>query len=199
MTDTILFSAPAAPPVDRTEILRYARAGSGNAEISALLDGVLEEAAPTITYRAVYRVLPVAIAEGTVALGPLSFPSRSLADCLGNAKRVILVAATLGTGLDRLLLRYGRLSPARALLLQAFGTERIEALLDLLGTELTKAYGALTRRFSPGYGDLPLSLQRDILPLLDCERRLGITLGNSLLMSPSKSVTAVIGIKEVDL
>ena len=49
-------------------------------------------------------------------------------------------------------------------------------------------------RFSPGYGDLPIEVQKDFLPLLDAERRLGITLSESCLMAPSKSVTAIIGV-----
>ena len=51
-------------------------------------------------------------------------------------------------------------------------------------------------RYSPGYGDLPLELQREIIRVLDCGRTIGITLTESLLMQPSKSVTAVIGMKE---
>ena len=49
-------------------------------------------------------------------------------------------------------------------------------------------------RFSPGYGDLSLEMQRDIFRVLDCPRKIGLTLNESLLMSPSKSVTAIIGI-----
>ena len=52
----------------------------------------------------------------------------------------------------------------------------------------------LSARFSAGYGDVPLELQRDIFALLDCPRRIGLTLNESLLMSPSKSVTAIVGI-----
>ena len=52
----------------------------------------------------------------------------------------------------------------------------------------------LKPRFSPGYGDLPLEMQRDIFRVLDCSRKIGLTLNESLLMSPSKSVTAIVGI-----
>jgi cobalamin-dependent methionine synthase I len=53
---------------------------------------------------------------------------------------------------------------------------------------------SLTQRFSAGYGDLPLELQRDIFGALDCQRKIGVTLNESLLMSPSKSVSAIVGI-----
>ena len=48
--------------------------------------------------------------------------------------------------------------------------------------------------FSPGYGDLPLDLQREIFAALDCPKRIGVSLNESLLMSPSKSVSAIIGL-----
>ena len=54
----------------------------------------------------------------------------------------------------------------------------------------------LVSRYSPGYGDLPLETQTAVFKALDCERTIGVTLTESLLMRPSKSVTAVIGMKE---
>ena len=62
------------------------------------------------------------------------------------------------------------------------------------GRKPKKAAVFLPPRFSPGYGDLPLSLQRDIFRVLDCPRKIGLTLNESLLMSPSKSVTAIVGL-----
>ena len=57
----------------------------------------------------------------------------------------------------------------------------------------------LRPRFSPGYGDLPLELQKDVFRVLDCPRKIGLSLNESLLMSPSKSVTAIIGIGKGDV
>jgi cobalamin-dependent methionine synthase I len=52
-----------------------------------------------------------------------------------------------------------------------------------------------TPRFSPGYGDLPLEIQKPLLSFLDAEKTVGITLSSSLLMTPTKSITAIAGIK----
>ena len=86
-----------------------------------------------------------------------------------------------------------------ALCLQAIGSERAEALCDAfcndMASEYTKYGKVLRPRFSAGYGDLPLSLQRDITGVLQTPKNIGISLNESLLMSPSKSVTAIIGIK----
>ena len=82
--------------------------------------------------------------------------------------------------------------------MQAIGAERIEALCDSLCEELKsslKTEGKTSKpRFSPGYGDLPLSFQKDVFRVLEPEKRIGLTLNASLLMSPTKSVTAIIGI-----
>ncbi|MBO7293121.1 MAG: Vitamin B12 dependent methionine synthase activation subunit [Clostridia bacterium] len=182
------------PPADRAEILRYARSGGGDPTVELLLDEMLKEAEEVMTYRVAYREAAVTQGEEGVTVGGITVSSRSLRGALAGAGRALLLAATLGPGIDRLLLRYGRLSPARALLLQAIGAERVEALLDAFTREAEAEYGRLGRRFSPGYGDLPLALQRELLPLLDSGRTLGLTLGASLLMSPTKSVTAIVGI-----
>jgi hypothetical protein len=54
----------------------------------------------------------------------------------------------------------------------------------------------ITRRFSPGYGDLPLDIQPALLAVLDAERRIGLTCTQSLILLPRKSVTALIGLGE---
>ena len=111
-------------------------------------------------------------------------------------------AATIGIAIDRLISKYNHISPVKALFMQAIGAERIEALCNLFNSEIRDeavAKGGTTRpRFSPGYGDLPLEVQKEFVILLDCSRRLGVTLNESLLMSPSKSVTAVIGVSYSD-
>ena len=85
---------------------------------------------------------------------------------------------------------------ARAVALHACGSAFVETGCDAAEREIASRFPDqyLTDRFSPGYGDLPLSLQPEILSLTDATRRLGITLTESLLMVPSKSVTAIVGI-----
>ena len=123
--------------------------------------------------------------------------SRDLQKNLKGCCRIILFGATVGLELDRLIARYGRLSPSKALCFQAIGAERIESLCNAFNDEIDEIFreqGMYTRpRFSPGYGDLPINMQKDIFAALDCPRKIGLSLNESLLMSPSKSVTAIIG------
>ncbi len=120
---------------------------------------------------------------------------------LRDSKRVIIFAATVGLDLDRLIARYEVLSPTTALLLDAIGSERIEALCDAFCTDMKQRKAvdgfSLRPRFSAGYGDLPIEFQKTVFALLDPPSRIGVTLNDSYLMTPSKSVTAIIGVEKI--
>ncbi len=193
----VYFTELPKPKVNKREILRYMSCGTTDPETEKMLDRCLREAENAFSYRAVYCELPLTFDGDAVLLGDLKINSRDLKINLKGCTRAIVLAATVGLSIDRLILKYSRTSPAAALCMQAIGAERIEALCNDLCSELKAKYGTPLRpRFSPGYGDLSLDIQRDIFALLDCEKRLGLTLNSSLLMSPTKSVTAFVGIPE---
>ncbi len=124
--------------------------------------------------------------------------SRKLARHLDGCHAAYLVCGTLGTGFDALLRRVSVVSGADALVLQAVGTAAIEEWMDCVENEIRAELApgeTLVRRYSPGYGDFPLEAQRELLGLLDSSRTVGVSLTDTLLMAPSKSVSAVIGVK----
>lgn len=83
------------------------------------------------------------------------------------------------------------------MIFQAIGAERIEALCDIFCADISKEKGVLLKpRFSPGYGDLSIEVQQDVFSVLNCGKKIGLYLNESMLMSPSKSVTAFAGIKK---
>ena len=188
------------PPVDRREILRYMRCGEGEADgdIDALLDACLAELLPLLVYKVCWRVFPLRRAQELLDLGFLQTNSRGLARNLQDCEKLVLFAATVGLEPDRPIAKYGRVSPVKALCMQAIGAERIESLCDAFCGELQQKYTAeglqLKPRFSPGYGDFPLEAQKAVFQALDCPRKIGLSLNDSLLMSPSKSVTALAGL-----
>jgi len=189
------------PPICEKEILRYGGCPIGGAdeELLTLLRDCVAEAESRLTYQVCYRELPVSVADRICDLGVFRVASTDLCRYLADCDSVILFAATVGLELDRLIARYGRIAPARALLMQAFGAERIEALCDSFCAELAQEKEQKGKRvlprYSPGYGDFSLEAQRQIFSVLDCSRQIGLSLNESLLMSPTKSVTAVVGIK----
>lgn len=170
----------------------------GGDEILGLVDECLAEVREMLQYKVCYAILTTETDNNIISLPCGQIASRSLAKNLSGCDKAIIFAATIGIGIDRLISKYSRLSPAKALCLQAIGAERVEALCndfcEKMESEFQGKGEKLRPRFSPGYGDLPLETQKMIFSLLDCPKRIGVTLGDTLLMSPSKSVTAFIGI-----
>lgn len=189
--NTVLIKNYPAPPFCDKEILRYAGVkGDVDERTLALLQESKDEIAEKLSYKVCYCVLPVKIQGDVCDFSAFSVSSKTLSNRLSGCEKAVVFAATLGVEIDRMLLKYGKIAPAKALFLQAIGAERIESLCNAFCADLPLA-GA---RFSPGYGDLPLRTQKEIFALLDCERKIGLTLTDGLLMSPTKSVTAFVGL-----
>lgn len=198
MEETVLvklYKGEDIPEVNISEVWRYAGYAGipdmSEAELNQHLQDVIAKAEKELTYKVVYlRTERLPIEHDSVEL------SKLLTDC----SEVCMFAATIGLGIDRLIALNEKISPVKALLLQALGAERVEALCDKFCSEIeqevSKEGKTLTMRFSPGYGDFPLEKQQEFFRILDCNRKIGISLNSSMLMTPSKSVTAVFGVKE---
>lgn len=185
--------------LDFAEALRYAGVrGEAPAELlqkAAPLAERLEREAPP---RWIFRVFPVERGpEGVTLSGSgVTLPGQTAARMLADCPQAALLACTLGARSEALLRAETARGMDRALLLDACGSALVEAGCNAAERDLAARFPGLylTDRFSPGYGDLPLEVQPDICAALDAYKRLGIQLTGSLLMNPTKSVTAVIGI-----
>ncbi|MBR6695894.1 MAG: hypothetical protein IKL70_05725 [Oscillospiraceae bacterium] len=187
MAEKLTFNAPL---VDKKEILRYMGCKTPDENILSLLEECLTEAMPTLSYAVSYSVFPIKYKKDISSDGLLKH--------LSDSDEIIIFAATIGVGIDRLISKYSRISPTKAVIFQAIGTERIEALCDAFCDEMKKKYKCITNRFSPGYSDWDIKDQKLIISVTDATKNLGICLNDSFLMSPSKSVTAVVGIKNTE-
>ena len=186
------------PPLRRKEILRYIGCKEENEQTAALVDEALDLCGEVFTPRVCFAEFEISRNEDTLDLGFAKTQSRDLAKNLCGCEKAVIFCATVGHGIDRLIARHSRLSPSMALCFQGIGAEAIEVTCNELCALLEREYGenhTLCNRFSAGYGDLPLDIQKDIFRALGCEKRIGVTLNKSLLMSPTKSVSAIIGIK----
>ena len=194
------------PPICKKEILRYAGCKNSNQEslqfsaesrqLEELLDDCLEEVLPKLSYKVCFMELPLAINGTSCDFDCMKLESKDLVKNLQGCEKVILFAATIGVEIDRFIMKYGAISPAKAMMFQAIGAERIESLCDAFCAELENEGVSLRPRFSPGYGDLSIEMQKDIFQVLNCNKNIGISLNDSLLMSPSKSVTAFVGVSK---
>lgn len=162
------------------------------AQVQALMPTFLSQA----DCQACYLEVPVTIAGDSVDLGVLQTNSRHLARNLRGCDRAVLFAATLGLGVERQKRIAAVRSSVDALVLDAVGSAGIEVWCNDLCAQIAEKYPDYIPRprFSPGYGDLPLELQRTLLRVLDTGRNIGVTLTDGLLMMPQKSVTAIMGL-----
>ena len=120
--------------------------------------------------------------------------SKDLEKCLKDSNEAFIFAVTLGSGVDRLLLKYSKISPSSAFIIDALASAYAEAAADR-AQDILDSIAKTKLRFSPGYGDLPLEIQPRVLDLLNAGKLLGVTLTDSLLMKPQKTITAIAGIE----
>ena len=180
-------------PINKNEAIRYCQAKNSGG-FSEIFDECIKEAASQAVYKVCYAETSVSITDHTVSFPFFEVKSKDLAKNLGDCKSAIVFCATIGIGIDRLIKKYSAVSPVRSLIFQGIGTERIEALCDAFCKDIMAEYGSAKPRFSPGYGDFELGFQSEIFNLLQCGKNIGVTLNESLIMSPTKSVTAIIGV-----
>lgn len=172
------------------DVARYLRMGGRTPDgaLAARIKELIDEATRVLRPARVWRRLPVA---------RIPMPGTTLLRHLEGCEEAYLACGTLGSALDALQRRVSVTSGADALIVQAVGAALVERHMDGVEDEIRAELApgeSLATRYSPGYGDFPLAAQRPILALLDTPRQIGVSLTDSLLMVPSKSVSAVIGV-----
>lgn len=185
--------------IDRAEMLRYLHYGGSvipdDTEEALHLGGerLLRAARPRAVWRA-FGYRPGEPLDGA----DFCLEGEEIRAFLADCDQVILLAATLGAEPDLLQRRLRLRDMSAAVILDAAGSAAIENVCDNLCADLSGAFAPrhLTERFSPGYGDMPLSQQSGFFRLLDINRRLGVSLTDSGLMVPQKTVTAVVGVSD---
>ena len=162
-------------------------------EITRCEQEILHTARPLAMWR-LFSLLPDGSLEGTAFIPK----GRDVPELLKDCSRVILMAATLGNEAERLLRRSQIRDMSDAVILDAAASAAVENVCDNLCEDLEEYFapGFLTDRFSPGYGDFPFAQQREFFDVLDITRQIGVSLSESGLMLPQKSVTALIGVAD---
>lgn len=173
------------------EIARYLRMGR-NVPEGALADRVgslLPAAVDAMHPRRVWR---------RMARERTAFVSSCLDRRLVGCADVYLLCTTLGAGFDALMRRRSVASGADAFIIQAIGAAAVEKFTDCCEDEIRRELAAdeeLVERYSPGYGDFPMTANGRIAELLDAARTIGVSVAESSTLLPTKTVTAVIGVK----
>ena len=193
--------AVALKELDLNEVLRYMGCPPDQAEKSLRVQvrAGTEEIRRAAVPRWAYRIFETSEEEGGVRLScGLLLPGRDLKAHLTGCGRVVLFCATLGAGVDALIRRAESGDMLRALILDCSAAAAVEQVCDQVERELQGMFPGsyFPFRYSPGYGDLPLSLQGELLALLDAPRRVGLTATSTHILLPRKSVTAFLGVAD---
>lgn len=183
--------------IDASLALRYLRVRrEPDGEIKNMLTECFKEFLGAVSYKASYRYFDIKIDGKKIYFDDeMVLESERLASNLSGCSGAFVFVATTSAAVDRLIHKYSNLRVSRAVVLDAIGSAAIEGFCDLLCHKLESDYGAtLKPRFSPGYGDLSILSQSKILKACDSSRKIGVTLTDSRLMIPKKSVSAIIGV-----
>ena len=188
--------------IPREEVLRYLGCpGTEDPATLALVEGCSARLLAAARPKWTYRVFGLAVQTDGVRLDcGLLLPGRDLAAHLRGCSRAALLAATLSAPVDALL-RRAQAEDLAAVALDCCATAAVEAVCDLAEAEIRARFPGCSFpfRFSPGYGDLPIELQDPILRLLDAPRRVGLCATDRHILTPRKSVTAVLGISDGEI
>lgn len=190
-------------PMVKSEVLRYLgyrRKQELTPELSKIIDELMREVQEVSKARYTYQVFDLIVEpeNEVIQIAGTGFiiPGKNAYNHLKNADKVVLYAGTLGLEIERKTRIYEAIELTKGFILDACAVEYIEKVMDLAEVDVSFHFPDyyLNRRFSPGYGDVPLSIQGDFIQVCGADKKLGLTLTENHLMIPRKSVTAFAGL-----
>ncbi|MDO5114910.1 MAG: vitamin B12 dependent-methionine synthase activation domain-containing protein [Synergistaceae bacterium] len=189
------------PPSVAAEIRRLLGVkGEADEELEEEIRESYAELRRSAASRSVYRIFDITVSGDEIEISPaLRLRGAELAGLCRGCGRAALMAVTLGAETDRLIARRGVENLSRALILDACASAEAERLCDETELAIMAEAGEgkfLTMRFSPGYGGVAQSESAKIIEALDAGRKIGLRLTRSSMLTPMKSVTAVVGLAD---
>lgn len=192
--------------LNKDEVLRYLsyKENSIDKEMNELIDSCMKEILDISQFKYIYCIYEIMDLGIFLALDNSTIELRGddIKDHLKNSKYVATMAVTLGVEVEKRIKYYGKINLTRGVILDACATALVEVLCDYVEDKiksLALSQGLdITSRFSPGYGDLPITTQGQILNSLNASRLIGLNLSESSILLPRKSVTAFIGLSKGD-
>ena len=187
---------------NKDEVLRYL--GYKNQVLDKvtndLIDELMDEMRSLIKARYIYRFFNIRKEKDKICIfnSNFSIAGEDIRKHLDKSEVCILMAVTLGNSVDEKIRYYEKISMTKALILDACATTAIEELCDRICEELEEVVqnenNTLTSRYSPGYGDLSIDIQKRFLAMLSAEKSIGLTASSNSILIPRKSVTAIVGV-----
>lgn len=188
--------------VNLTEALRYmGYQGTADAATMAEMERAAMQIEKTAQPRYIARQFSLQTTPQGIQVGEtnLILTGNAIQKLLKDCKEGILLCATLGSAVETLLRSMQLRDMGFAAMLDACASSAIESVCNAWEQDLTQEMQPqfLTDRFSPGYGDLPITLQKQLCAVLDTARKIGVCVSGSGILIPRKTVTAIVGIADV--
>lgn len=173
----------------------YKHGAEPSEEICELCEDAYCELCKVITPKYIYKEYDFIRTDDGIIIDGIEFKSAKLLSHLKDSTSIILFGATLGVGADTLVRKYSVTDAAMTSIVHCVGASMVENLCDIACEELKNTIkGDHKYRFSPGYGGLDISSQADFFKLLPITKQMGVTLSENFMMTPTKTVTAFIGV-----
>lgn len=193
-------------PINKKEVIRYLKYGDQTPDntVMSLIESCEEELIKKLEPRFVYRVFDIKTnSDKTVSPegADIVFEGNDIKAHLEGCSKLVMMCITLTSEADRIIKIAGITDKAKALIFDALANAAAEQVCDRVQEMISEELPGYcqTSRFSPGYGDFPLNTQEQFLNVLDAGRRTGVSLNARYLMTPMKSVTAVVGLSSDEL
>lgn len=191
--------------LNRAEALRYMGQADLNCDgrLEKLMDDCEAELLLAVRPRYLYQCFDLTREEDGIHLEKTSLilPGNDIRNHLAGCEKAVLMCATLSSDVDRII-RVAELSDMlSALAIDCLASTAVEQLCDKVELKIKQDFPAyeMTWRYGVGYGDLPISLQREFLMVLNAGKKIGLNATASNILTPRKSVTAVIGLSRQKL
>ena len=188
--------------IPKDEVLRYLgyRSQLIDEKLDELIDLTIEESKTLIAPRFITSRCKVSLVENGVKLLGTSviLTGNDIKEHLKDSKECVLMGVTIGGNIEKRINLYGKTNLTKSLILDSCATTAVEEICDkvedYIKSEVIGNGEFITFRYSPGYGDLSLDVQKDIINILKSEKTIGLTVSTHNLLMPRKSVTAIIGL-----
>ncbi len=191
--------------IDQKEALRYLGYVGNKPEenIQKILNECESNVLDMIDPKYIYKCFDIISNQDKIVLDncKLELTGNDIVNHLKGCTKVILMCATLSINMDRFIRVTQITDMTKAVIIDSLASVAIEKICDNIQDDIMEEFSGYfqTYRYSPGYGDFPIEIQKDFLSVLDAPKRIGLTSTDDCILTPKKSVTAVIGLSETQL
>ena len=192
--------------IDKNEVLRYLMYKNDivDPSLNSIIDKLIAETKDISRPRFTYHIFSLRKEKDLLLEGTTLFlKGNDIKKHLEFSNKCIVMCATLGSEIEMRINYYSKIELLKSIILDACASTYIEALCDMAElrikeNEISNIKGLFfTSRYSPGYGDFDISVQKDLLNIIDAPKKIGVTVTDSSIMLPRKSVSAIIGLQDI--